>query len=363
MKHLVCFHLYNDYSGSPKVLKDILSGLLNEGYRIDLVTSKGGVLDEIPQNDRFRIRYYNYHFSMTAGVTIIRYSFIQLLTFFIALRYIFCRNSTFYINTILPVGPALAGWLTGKHVIYHYHENATAKGFVYSVLSLIMQHIASDIICVSKYQSSFLKRGKNIHVVPNALSEEFNKVVNINIEKSFFYKRILMLSSLKLYKGTLDFFKLACMLPNLNFSLVINDTQENIDSFLKDNDITPSPNMKIYSRQKKVMPFYAQSSILVNLSNKKLAIETFGLTALEAMACGLPVIVPTEGGIAENVTAGYNGYKIDVQDLDKIASCIDKIMNDFTLYATLATNAKRFSEQFKTGNTIKAIINIIEKGK
>jgi glycosyltransferase involved in cell wall biosynthesis len=34
------------------------------------------------------------------------------------------------------------------------------------------------------------------------------------------------------------------------------------------------------------------------LTNPKLAIETFGLTALESMSAGLPVIVPAQGGIA-----------------------------------------------------------------
>ena len=47
MKHIVCFHLFNDYSGSPKVLKMVLEGMLKKGYRVDLVSSKGGVLDEL----------------------------------------------------------------------------------------------------------------------------------------------------------------------------------------------------------------------------------------------------------------------------------------------------------------------------
>mgnify|MGYP001048397109 FL=1 len=47
MKHIVCFHLFNDYSGSPKVLKMVLQGILDKGYRVDLISSKGGVLDEL----------------------------------------------------------------------------------------------------------------------------------------------------------------------------------------------------------------------------------------------------------------------------------------------------------------------------
>ena len=47
MKKIVCFHLFNDYSGSPQVLRTVIDGLLEKGYPIDLVTSRGGVLDEL----------------------------------------------------------------------------------------------------------------------------------------------------------------------------------------------------------------------------------------------------------------------------------------------------------------------------
>lgn len=88
--------------------------------------------------------------------------------------------------------------------------------------------------------------------------------------------------------------------------------------------------------------------------------ETFGLTALEAMSAGLPVIVPTEGGIAEMVVDGGNGYKIDVQNLNQIAECIKTILSDETLYMKLAQNALAYSKRFseaKMVNCIEMILN------
>lgn len=35
MTRIICFHLFNDYSGSPKVLKIVLEGLLKKGYQIN----------------------------------------------------------------------------------------------------------------------------------------------------------------------------------------------------------------------------------------------------------------------------------------------------------------------------------------
>lgn len=64
MKHIVCFHLFNDYSGSPKVLKMVLQGILDKGYEVDLITSKGGVLDELTGHANLKRVSYGYHFSL-----------------------------------------------------------------------------------------------------------------------------------------------------------------------------------------------------------------------------------------------------------------------------------------------------------
>ena len=59
MERVICFHLFNDYSGSPKVMKMVLEGLLKKGYRIDLVSSKGGIFDELHyQNLHRRTKSY-----------------------------------------------------------------------------------------------------------------------------------------------------------------------------------------------------------------------------------------------------------------------------------------------------------------
>ena len=124
MKHIICFHLFNDYSGSPKVLKMVLQGILDKGYEVDLITSKGGVLDEHTGHANLIRVSYGYHFSAIPLITMSRYLGVQLYTFLIAFRYLFQKQTVFYINTLLPVGPALAGRMMGKKVIYHYHENA-----------------------------------------------------------------------------------------------------------------------------------------------------------------------------------------------------------------------------------------------
>lgn len=357
MKHIVCFHLFNDYSGSPKVFKMALGGLLKKGYQIDLVTSRGGVLDELRAFPNLKRHSYRYAFSNHAALTMLRYIVIQFYTFFFAFRYVFNKDCVFYINTLLPVGPALAGRIMRKRVVYHYHENAFVKGGFYRALAWAMQHLAHEIICVSAYQASFLKQRKKLTVIPNALPQDFVSKLHPNPGQAFERKTVLMLSSLKAYKGTREFVLLAKRLPQFRFIIVINDTPEKIADSLKE---VPT-NLAVYARQRDVCTFYNQSSIVVNLTDSHIAIETFGLTALEAMRAGLPVIVPTVGGIAELVEDGVNGYKIDVQELEKVATAIRRILADKELYRSLADNALKFSLMYDEEQMVKRIEKELEK--
>ena len=357
---IVAFHTYNDYSGSPKVLSMVLKGLLNKGYQIDLLTScRGGILDELEGMSNFKVFRHFYKFYPNPVVTLLLYIYTQLYGFFFAFRYISQKNVVFYLNTLMPFGAAIAGKILGKKVVYHYHENANVKGVFYKTLASLMQKLADEIICVSAYQRSFIERNHDICVIPNALPLSFeNKCKQISMKKRN-RDSILMLSSLKVYKGVLEFAELAKCFPQYHFVLVINDTNENIKSFINKYKLTQSSNLIIWDRQTNVLPFYERSSLVVNLSKKDLFIETFGLTALEAMASGLPVIVPTVGGISEMVIDGYNGYKVDAEDFEKLKNAINLIFKDEETYEKMRTNARNFAMNYSNCKMIDKIENIL----
>lgn len=357
-KRIICFHLFNDYSGSPKVLREVLEGLLEKGNEVELVSTRGGVLDSVTHPSLTR-RHYRYAFSPNALTTMVRYSTAQILTFLMALKYAFRRDTVFYINTILPIGPALAGRLTGKKVVYHYHENPHVKGCFYRILANAMQRLAHRIVCVSEYQASFLKRRHGVTVIPNALSPDFVKLLKPDPTKAFSRRTVLMLSSLKGYKGTREFIDMAANLPDIKFVLVINDLQQAIDRWIADGKIAVPANVTIHPRTSDVSVFYNTASLVLNLSDPRQFVETFGLTALEAMSCALPVIVPPVGGIAEMVTDGENGYRIDCSDSDRFTKTIQDILNDRELYMSLSDRALAMSRKFSRESMIDNIQNII----
>lgn len=355
---LAVFHLYNDFSGSPGVLAPLLRSLTERGVSVHLHTSRGGVLDTLVGVPGIRFYRYGYAYSPVPLVTALRYAGVQLRTFFSSFRYLFSKH-IFYINTLLPIGPALAGRLMGKRVVYHYHENAGAKGRLYSMLAKGMQWLASDIVCVSEYQRAQLKRTKRVYVVPNALSEEFVAQLHPDISGAFDRKRVLMLSSLKGYKGTKEFVRLAEMLPDVRFELVINDSRTAIEEYWKAENLPSPSNLAVMDRQERVAPFYNRASLVVNLTNKDEAVETFGLTALEAMTACLPVIVPTVGGIAEMVDDGENGYKIDVRDLGKIAAAIREVLSNREKYENMAATSLERSHRFSFARSSAAIYSLL----
>lgn len=363
MKKIVCFHIYNDYSGSPKVLTMILEGLLKKNYAVDLFTSgKGGSLDKLENFDQLSFHRYTYSFSNNKIVEMIRYIYVQLYIFFGSFRYLFRKNTVFYINTLLPVGGALAGWIMRKHIVYHYHENASVKGGIYKILSVLMQYIADDIICVSEYQTKSLVRKDKVIVIPNVLEAGFtNYFGDVRGYDNFEKKNILMLSSLKVYKGIKEFVYLAQNLPDYHFTLVINDNKENIENFLTRNTKQRPGNLDIYARQNDVKPFYRDATIVLNLSDKNKFVETFGLTVLEAFTAGVPVIVPTIGGVAEIVDEDINGYKIDVADIDKISSKIKEILSEKEKYSELRENAIKKSQSYDYSVMIEKIERSIVK--
>jgi N-acetyl-alpha-D-glucosaminyl L-malate synthase BshA len=77
--------------------------------------------------------------------------------------------------------------------------------------------------------------------------------------------------------------------------------------------------------------------------------ESFGLAALEAMACGVPVVGCRAGGLPEVVADGRNGVLEEVGDVERMAARIYEVLSDPARAAAFSAAARETAEsQFRT---------------
>ena len=69
--------------------------------------------------------------------------------------------------------------------------------------------------------------------------------------------------------------------------------------------------------------------------------ESFGLAALEAMACEVPVVAARAGGIPEVVEDGVTGVLAEVGDVDSMAHAALNILRNRELYTRMGQAARR----------------------
>ena len=76
--------------------------------------------------------------------------------------------------------------------------------------------------------------------------------------------------------------------------------------------------------------------------------ESFGLVALEAMACGVPVISSNAGGLPEVNIQGESGFLSDVGNVDEMSENAIKILQDPEMLLKFKKKAKLIAKRFET---------------
>jgi N-acetyl-alpha-D-glucosaminyl L-malate synthase BshA len=80
--------------------------------------------------------------------------------------------------------------------------------------------------------------------------------------------------------------------------------------------------------------------------------ETFGLAALEAMGCGVPVISSDIGGLPEVNIQGVTGYLCELDDVDCMAENAFKILTNESLHEEMSANARKQAERFNQDEVV-----------
>ncbi|MBT3920025.1 MAG: glycosyltransferase family 4 protein [Flavobacteriales bacterium] len=361
MKKLVCVHLLNDFSGSPKVLSQVINAVIESNYEVDLYVGNAseGFLSKTDANTFT----YSYKRSNNKFFTLLSLLSSQVHLAYKIVKY---RNMDIiiYVNTLLPFGAAIMGKLLGKPVIYHIHETYIRPKIFKQFLRLIVSKTASKIIFVSNILKELEQfKYKKQEVVYNALSKSFLKHAAKNSytpldKKSTF--NVYMIASLKAYKGINELVAIAQKCASnkaLQFVLILNAKQYNINTYF--NSIELPENLRILATQQDLHQHYKNAGLVLNLSRVDQCIETFGLTIIEAMAYGIPVIVPPVGGPAEIVTNGIEGYLISSYKTSSIAEKIKTLSLDKAEWSRLSKNALMRSKDFNEQVFNKKLIQVL----
>ncbi len=311
------------------------------------VGSQGrGVLEEAG----IRTHRYWYRRTRYRSVTFLTY-FLSQVSLFRALSKSRCipSDATIFVNTLLPVGAMIWGKWTGRRVVVHVHEASITPGLFRRFLTYCATRCADLLLYVSNDHLARLPiPGPPARVVPNPVNPALAARAFGHVrrrEGGVF--RVLMLASLRGYKGVEEYMGLASAMlgrPDIVFDLVLNADAVEVTTFIAEHPF--AHNVAIHHRTDDPAKFYSCADLVLNLSRMDQWIETFGLTLVEAMTFGIPVIVPPIGGPAEIVVHGIEGYCIDSRDADALRSALLRIADDPEIYAGMSIASKARARDF-----------------
>jgi len=145
--------------------------------------------------------------------------------------------------------------------------------------------------------------------------------------------------------------------------LMVGDGGERTECEQLARDLGVSDNVRFLGKQDAIEEILSVSDLFLMPSQS----ESFGLAALEAMACKVPVISSNAGGLPELNVDGVTGFLKEIGDIDGMAESAIYILEDEQRLQTFKENALARAKQFDLSNILPKYenyyIEVIERSK
>jgi len=400
----ICFFTENYYKGG---LDTFLINLINawpvDSDELTLVCNASHAgLDTIHKKTRRAINIVKYwrfftsailkgqtHYSYPIQILArLAYRFFQypiLLPWYIFTLMLFFRRNEFdrllVVNGGYPASllcrSAVIAWRLGvKHqpAIMNFHGSALSPSRFFEIFENLIDKMvansASHIVSVSKdclsslsARTSFLGCSK-LSYIYNGIEDPIRLVkTELNFANSSDEKYCLMLATYQIRKGhsyLLRAFQ-TVIKDYPHFQLHIygyglpHEKQRVADEVVK---LQLENNVKLWSFTSQTIGLLARASLLVVPSQ---APESFGLTIIEAMSFGVPVVVTDVGGLPEVLGDSGAGYVCSKDDPLEFANAIKKILADPVLASEMGKNGRiAFEKKYTASRMAKSYRRLLE---
>ena len=351
---IVC---YPTFGGSGVVATELGKALANEGHQVHFITySQPARLDffsanlfyhEVSVRDYPLFNYAPYESALASKlVDVVRFEKLDVLHVHYAIPH---ASAAFMAKQILasygihiPVVTTLHGTditLVGKDPTYK-------PVVTFSINQSDGVTTVSDDLKEDTYSHFEIK--KEIKVIPNFIDfnrfslqakDHFKKAIAPNNERILIHT-----SNFRKVKRTADviriFEKVQAVIPSK--LLMVGDGPERAYDEQLCRSLNIGENVRFLGKQDAVEEILSVSDLFLMPSES----ESFGLAALEAMACKVPAITTNAGGLPELNVDGFCGYMSNVGDVESMAANAISILKDDTTLKQFKDNAFTRAQDF-----------------
>lgn len=190
---------------------------------------------------------------------------------------------------------------------------------------------------------------KSIQVIPNFVdTNKYKHISAPDISKGLApngEKILIHISNFRLVKRVQDVIQIFEVVRQKIPSklILVGDGPERSNCEKLTRDLNLTLDVQFLGKQAELVPLLSASHLFLIPSQS----ESFGLSALEAMACEIPVISTSVGGLPELIVHGETGYIAEIGDIDRMAKyAIDLLTNETRYKLFAAASRQRAVELF-----------------
>ena len=203
---------------------------------------------------------------------------------------------------------------------------------------------------------------REIHVIPNFIDftrfnkqprEHFKKAIAPNNEKILVHT-----SNFRKVKRIEDVIRVFEIVQNKIPAklLLIGDGPERSHIEKVCRDLNVCDRVTFLGKQEAIEEILSVCDLFILPSER----ESFGLSALEAMACEVPVICSNAGGLPEVIEDGVNGYLSNVGDYEKMAADALYILTDEARFTQFRKNSLLKAKEFDLSKILKLYVDLYQ---